>query len=897
MVALLTALLLTCGSLAAQSTVGFWRFEEGVADELATGPILDSAGSADGSVSGSATYRASEVPGSELALDFSGSNSAVRLPDGPAFRLSSLTIEACVRIDSFPNTNGLQQIFFRGDSRAGRDPFYLGLFNGANLIFQVANGGADTDPDNRDFLLGEVPESFLGEVIHVAGTLDDATGEFVAWVNGVPTRKTTNARPGEHDSYFEGGVSIGALFDGLGQGQPFNGLIDEVRLSSRALSPAEFVDCGNGQVQPTPTVTPEEQVAADGEFSSVARSADGRTAVVWQSGLDILGRLFGPNGAALGQPFQISSGSGTNSLPSAAFDATGRLAVVWNQSFGQALRTEAGETLLVGVTDSAVVGRFFDPTGAAETGEVVINSGGDASSQTPKVDLDDSGDAIVVWEDGDRVRGRKVDRRGRPAPATLELSSGPARQPVTATSSNGSFVVAYQASSGGLVGRAFDPLGAPVSEEFEIEPTVQAENPAVAMDDAGNFVVVWDEPGAGGRDVRGRRFAPNGDSLGPAFDLSADSGPDQSRPSVAMSSVGDFAAAWVADSLAANRAARSNGGNLVGRLFDPTGIPATGEVAVAETINGEEPSEPSVALDELDDVTVTFTRRRGNGRSTGVFKTSFEGQSGASNCVPGGESLCLQGGRFRVTTSWEDKQGASGVGQAVALTADTGYFWFFDASNVEMVVKILDGCPLNSRYWVFAGGLTDVEVKIRVEDTSTGQAKTYFNVQNQKFAPVQDTSAFATCTAGRSTSTVSDARTAAAADDALRSLEASMGQIGSRSTVACSDPGTLCLGGGRFEVRVDWSTAQSSGEGQPEVLTSDTGYFWFFDRDNVEMVLKILDGCGLNGHYWVFAGGLTDQGVTIEVTDSQTGQTVEYTNQRGVPFQPIQDTQALAVCP
>ena len=59
------------------------------------------------------------------------------------------------------------------------------------------------------------------------------------------------------------------------------------------------------------------------------------------------------------------------------------------------------------------------------------------------------------------------------------------------------------------------------------------------------------------------------------------------------------------------------------------------------------------------------------------------------------------------------------------LTNDTGYLWFFNADNVEVVVKVLDGCALNQRYWVFAGGLTDVEVVMKVIDSQTGVAATY----------------------------------------------------------------------------------------------------------------------------------------------------------------------------
>jgi hypothetical protein len=115
-----------------------------------------------------------------------------------------------------------------------------------------------------------------------------------------------------------------------------------------------------------------------------------------------------------------------------------------------------------------------------------------------------------------------------------------------------------------------------------------------------------------------------------------------------------------------------------------------------------------------------------------------------SACSPTSTSLCLNNGRFRVTTNWQTST-SSGAGQAVALTSDTGYFWFFSSNNVEMVVKVLNGCGLNSRYWVFEGGLTNVYVTTTVTDTLTGTTRIYTNPINTAFQPIQDTAAFATC--------------------------------------------------------------------------------------------------------------------------------------------------------
>lgn len=121
------------------------------------------------------------------------------------------------------------------------------------------------------------------------------------------------------------------------------------------------------------------------------------------------------------------------------------------------------------------------------------------------------------------------------------------------------------------------------------------------------------------------------------------------------------------------------------------------------------------------------------------------GGGGEATCVPDATSLCLQDARFRVRAEWEDQRGQSGEARAQALTPDTGYFWFFSPSNVELTVKVLDGCGIADHYWVFAAGMTNVGVRMTVEDTETGEVRVYENRLGDPFQPVLDTSAFATC--------------------------------------------------------------------------------------------------------------------------------------------------------
>ena len=111
-----------------------------------------------------------------------------------------------------------------------------------------------------------------------------------------------------------------------------------------------------------------------------------------------------------------------------------------------------------------------------------------------------------------------------------------------------------------------------------------------------------------------------------------------------------------------------------------------------------------------------------------------------------------------------------------------------------------------------------------------------------------------------------------------------------------ADAETLCLQDSRYAVGVNWWTADG-GSGPGSVVregTNDSGLFWFFEPgENWEILIKVLDGCELNGHVWVYGASTTDLGYSIRVTDTATGAVKEYRNEPGQPAAGITDATAL----
>ncbi len=279
-------------------------------------------------------------------------------------------------------------------------------------------------------------------------------------------------------------------------------------------------------------------------------------------------------------------------------------------------------------------------------------------------------------------------------------------------------------------------------------------------------------------------------------------------------------------------------------------------------------------------------------------------------CNPSTSTACPNGFPARIT--WEDFQGNTGSGRVVAGdSSDSSLFWLFNVNNWELLLKVLDGCAINGHFWVFYAATTNVGFELTIENPSDpGQSRVYSNPLGQLAATETDTFAFA-CT---------DPQITAATSRGHRQplllgqqiLEAEIEFLNSRGTTGhtagptstvnfeqanCTDStSVLCLTPDRFQAEVSWRDFQgNTGVGQVVPLRStDSGLFWFFNSDNWEMLVKVLDGCASNQHFWLLAAATTDVEYELNVTDTQTGETFLARNEAGTPAKAIIDVEAFA---
>jgi len=278
----------------------------------------------------------------------------------------------------------------------------------------------------------------------------------------------------------------------------------------------------------------------------VAIGEDGECIVVWSEFAadgEVLGRRFDPLTAPLGGPFPVNAVT-TNDQgdASVAKDAEGRFVAVWSDENTQiwGRRFEADGTPLGGnfqVSTSTLLNTTYPHVASDPSGNFVV--AWTASTA-----------AGVV---GGEVMARRFDSNGAPLGDEFpvnQISAGIQRAGGAAMSPAG-FVVSWGGAgdgiSNGIFARLFDPSGNPITDDLNVEvslTTTQTRPPDVAMNANGEFVVVWDDGDATTFAVSGRRWSADGTPASDAFLISQGT-LDARDPRVTSDSAGNFLVSWL----------------------------------------------------------------------------------------------------------------------------------------------------------------------------------------------------------------------------------------------------------------------------------------------------------------------------------------------------------------
>jgi large repetitive protein len=308
------------------------------------------------------------------------------------------------------------------------------------------------------------------------------------------------------------------------------------------------------------TVTTEKQVnttTTNNEFTGVIRSnvayrgkksvaldADGDIVVAWTGGaagqFDVYHQRFdkqsGTTLLAQGTEQVTNTLATGNTLgnqlgASVAMDSDGDYVVVWSNK----INAEIGDD----PRTYGVFARRYSKAGVAEGAEVLINTFKNSDQYQPTIARIQSGakdgEYVIAWvSDGQDIDGtsgiyfRKFAADGTQQVAETRVGAlvdALEENPAIAINKNGNFVITWSTPDGTTLGgngddiyaQAFNSSGVAIGAAFRVNSfaTDTQISPSVAIDDQDNFVIVWSstnqEPGKIG--VYGRRFKINGSTI------------------------------------------------------------------------------------------------------------------------------------------------------------------------------------------------------------------------------------------------------------------------------------------------------------------------------------------------------------------------------------------------
>jgi hypothetical protein len=339
--------------------------------------------------------------------------------------------------------------------------------------------------------------------------------------------------------------------------------------------------------------------------AALAADGTGRFVVIWRSNqapdpVGVFGQRFDAAGVPLGSEFHVNTYTTSHqALPAVASDPAGNFLVTWSSGFDS---DQDGD-------DWGVFAQRFDASGTPLGGEFQVNTYTTGRQWRPAVAADAAGNFVVTWDsccgqDGDSsgVFARRFDAAGIPLGlefAVNTYTTAGQDDPAVAADPMGGFVVAWAGSPGDVFARRFDSTGTPLGAEVQVNTYTSGSQfrPSVASDSAGNFLVVWESVNGQDGDssgVFGQRYASTGAPLGPEFRANTSTADRESDPTVACDGGGSCIVAWT------NEVVGSQGGfanDVFAQRYDATGSPIGGEFQVNTYTAVQQFPAPAAAAD------------------------------------------------------------------------------------------------------------------------------------------------------------------------------------------------------------------------------------------------------------------------------------------------------------
>lgn len=536
------------------------------------------------------------------------------------------------------------------------------------------------------------------------------------------------------------GRSLDGNYDGVG-GDAF----------ARAFTIAVPVATGNELAINNTTIGDQSFTA--GVPGTIARDAQGNFTIVWTGpgiGSDIYARRFDALGAPLSEVDLVvnSLTTGEQTQPTIAMAADGGFAVVW---------TSLGELGGVDLDYADIYVRRFSAVGVALGPETRVNVADFIpiapvpSQQRPTIAMNSSGDFVVAWETSGQPGGSNVDvhfqrysRTG--AKLGVETAANDYKEnsqslPHVAMDEHGNFLLTWTSRGQDLMSPINDSVyarrfsaaeGQLLATEFRVNGVCAQEqrNSAVAMDQSGRAVVVWQSNAGGTYDIFARRVDAGllaettlACQASEPFRVNDVVAGTQLRPSVAMDRNGDFVVAWQS-----NVPGTQTANDIVARRFSWNGIAQGDEITIPDELPANQQTLANVSVDANGNFVLAWTNRL----SDGTLDIVAQRFAGFVNAPP----VASAGGPYGIVEGQNLTLNASASTDVDAgHTAQLSYAWDLDRDGA--FDDVVGAGPTATVTWdaLLALGITDdgqYSLAVRVTDPlgASSTAEATFSLSN-----------------------------------------------------------------------------------------------------------------------------------------------------------------------
>ena len=368
------------------------------------------------------------------------------------------------------------------------------------------------------------------------------------------------------------------------------------------------------------------QQTTAGAHISIAADENGRYVVVWSGAGTgdadgIYARRYDASGA-LGGSFRVNTTTaGVQHEAAVAMDNAGNFIVIWSSN---------------GTDGSGwgVYGQRYNAAGVAQGGEFRVNVTTAGNQYQPAVAMDADGDSVVSWTsentdgDGLGVSARRYNSAGAAAGGEIRVNAYTGGNQVlsrVAMDDAGNFTVVWQSdylptSSIGIFGQRYTAAGATTGTWFVVNTTTGGFQlaPAIGMNASGAFVVAWTSDGqdGSGRGVYAQRYTAGGNKTGGEFLVNTTTAGDQQFPTVAVDSAGAFVIAWESYDQ------DGSGWGVYAQEYTSAAASAGPESRVSTTTAGPQQAAAGAMVGN-GDYTIVWSGS-GTGDADGVFRQRYE---------------------------------------------------------------------------------------------------------------------------------------------------------------------------------------------------------------------------------------------------------------------------------